>query len=256
MTPFRRLLTASALALALVPLTGCVRLFKLSPETDAYTDRIFVAGDEWAVMEDGHARVAISGEKVNATEIYLRVSVTNKSEKRVDLLPDELRVWAMGGDAGKRPLKVWSPARFMAEIRGRQTNAMLISAFADGLSHLDEGKKTVVTKKEGAASSTTYGGYDPQYTRERYGEKTVTVIDDPAARRAAEERDRDRRERLAEKLEAENERLDAKLLKATTLFKGDKAEGIVIVDSVDAAMYNVSLVLGEHIYRVRFYPKE
>lgn len=256
MRPLRRLLMASALALALLPLSGCVRLFKLSPETDSYTDRIFIAGDEWAVMEDANARVAISGEKVTSSEIYLRVSVTNKSDKRVDVLPDEMRVWAHGGDAGKRPLKVWSPDRFMGEVKNRQNLAMFVDAFASSLSSADAGKKTVVTKKEGAAQSTTYGGYDPKYTRERYAEKTVTVIDDPAARQAAEERDRQRRERQAEKNQESNDRLESSLLKATTLFKGDKVEGVVIVDSTDATMYTVSLVLGEHIYRVKFHPKD
>ncbi|HEY9855935.1 MAG TPA: hypothetical protein V6D05_09380 [Stenomitos sp.] len=256
MRPLRRLMVASALALALLPLAGCVRLFKLSPETDAYTDRIYMAGNEWAVMEDANARVAISGEKVTSSEIYLRVSVTNKGDKRVDVLPDEIRVWALGGDAGKRPLKVWSPDRFMGELRNRQNLTMFIDSFASALSSADAGRKTVVTKTEGAAQSTTYGGYDPKVTRERYAEKTVTVVDDPAARQAAQERDRRRLEKQAEKNAESNDRLDASLLKATTLFKGDKVEGVVIVDSSDAAQYTVSLALGEHIYRVRFFPKE
>lgn len=253
MRPLRRLLVASVLALALVPLAGCTRLFKLSPETDATTDRIYISGDEWAVMEDAHARVALSGEKVTSNEIYLRVSVQNKSEKRVDVFPEEIRVWAHK-EAGKQPLKVWSPSRYMAELRGNQDMSMGLLAFANALSSLDEGKKTVTTKTTG--TSQTYGGGEPTGKREQYVEKSTTVIDDPAARLAAQERERQRLEQEREKALANNARLDATLLKATTLFKGDKVEGTVIVDSTDASLYTVSVVLGENIYRVRFHPKE
>lgn len=248
-------MTASVLALALLPMAGCARLYKLSPERDAHTDRIFIAGDEWAVVEDSHARVAISGEKVTGSEIYLKLSVTNKSEKRVDVLPDEIRVWAHE-DAGKRPLKVWSPDRYMATLRGNQTMSLAILSFANALSSADEGKKTITSTTTGGSQSTTYGSHDTKYTRERYGEKTVTVVDDPAAREAARERDRRQIQELDEQNRSQNQRLEAALLKATTLFKGDRIEGVAIVDAADAALYTVSVVLGENIYRVRFRPKE
>lgn len=255
MRNLRRLVLASVLTMALVPMTGCTRLFKLSPETDASTDRIFIAGDEWAVVEDANARVAIAGEKVSGSEIYLQVSVQNKSDKRFDFLPEEIRVWAQGGDSGKRPLKVWSPSRYMADLRGSQNTSMFISALADGLSRADEGRKTATTTTTGSAQSQTYGG-DPTYKRERYAEKSVTVIDDPAARRAAEERDRQRYEQQAARNAESNQRLDSALLKATTLFKGDKIQGLVIVEAADASLYTVSVMIGDTAYRVRFRPKD
>ncbi len=254
MRPLRRFLVASVLAMTLLPMTGCARLYKLSPERDANTDRIFIAGDEWAVVEDADARVAISGEKVTGSEIYLKLSVTNKGEQRVDMLPEEIRVWAHE-DSGKRPLKVWSPDRYMSELRHNQAMSMFVSAFANGLASADEGRKTVTTKTSGSAQSVTYGS-DTKYSRERYAEKSVTVIDDPAARAAAQERDRKRLEEQSDRNAEHNARLDASLLKATTLFKGDKIEGIAIVDAADANLYTVSVVLGEKVYRVRFRPKE
>lgn len=250
----RNVLLGSVLALAMQPMTGCTRLFKLSPVVDEQTDRIFIAGDEWAVVEDAYARVAVSGEKLSGSEIHFAVSVINKSNTRFDLIPEDIRV-STGGERSGRQLKVWSPDRFMSDRSSGQAMGMALDSFARALSTPDAGKKTVTSTKTGSAAVQSYGT-DSSYRRERYSERTTTIVDDPAARLAAEEQER---RRIAEKqadFDASNSRLDASLLRSTTLFKGDKAQGVVIVQAEDSPRYLVTVPLGDRTYKVRFTPKD
>lgn len=240
----RPLLALAALALLVLP-TGCTRMFRLSPVTEPGIDMIYQSGRQVAVAEDDTARVTVSGARISGEYMALRIGIANKTDGRLDVIPDQLQVLA-SVDRSRRYLKVHDPDQLLKNVRFQQGMVAFLSALGDAT-----GPSTSTTTTSGAVvKSPTQPGTPP--ARETYRERSVTVVSNPAAEAQARELQRARQEREAASNEQRNRELSESLLRATSLFKQDRIEGLVYVEAVDGTDFQVTVPVGPKRYTIRF----
>ena len=244
------------LILGICFLSGCATSFKLSPviESDGQHDLIYVGGNEVAVSILPNSIVALYGEKTIETELILHVLCYNASENRMNVLPDRFIVTGLEvnyfDDYSKlqkfdeKNLIVYSPDEYMKKIQKDQQWRMFAQALSGAMNSYNAGY----------SSSTTTGTYSGSSGSGSFSGTTETY--NPAKQAMVNAENQRRLEQIRGQFELINATTEAGLLKRTTLFAFQAAEGNVIARYIPAKRYRITVPVGDETHVFELVPPQ
>jgi hypothetical protein len=244
------------LVLGICFLSGCATSFKLSPiiEPDGQHDLIYVDGNEVAVSILPGSIVALYGQKTVSNELVLHVFCYNISENRADVLPDKFVVTGIEveyfDDYSKlqkfdeKNLVAYSADEYMKKIQKDQQWKMFAQALSGAMNSYNAGYST----------STTTGTYSGSSGSGSFSGTTQTY--DPAKQAMVNAENQRRLESMRGQFELINATTEAGLLKRTTLFSSQAAEGNVIARYIPAKRYRVTIPIGDELHLFELVPPQ
>lgn len=231
----KRLLLGLVLILAATVLTGCTGE-KLVPVTgaDPQVSTIYVDGRAAALATGGFGlSVAVSGARSD-DQLFLHIGYNNRSGEPADANPEDIAVEAEGR-SGRRYLHVYPKDDYLSRLRAGRNAAL----FAQALHALTE-RRTVTRVEE------RHGHHGYYWTTTTYVENGPDPSDFFHLAREASRSERD----LATWEQA--------LLGRTTLFPGQSAEGVVVVeyDPSYTGRFYVKVPFGGELHHLEFVLEE
>ncbi len=239
----RFLLIAIPLAMA-----GCAS-FVLVPSSSPSTQVRYEQDRAVAVQEDPVSGVAISGRTVSSY-LALHVAVMNKGMDSADIVPEQIQVRARE-DLGWRDLKVYSASQFLQSARDQRSAALGLQALI-GILAASQATETTTTVYQVREQRTYYYWYPHRY--ERYFTVVTTTTTSNAGEVLGETAEQ--MSRTSRRFDNYIDYLNATLLKANTVKKGDSVEGDVMVEYADSPEFQVTVPFGGKTFTFDFTRKD
>ena len=187
-------------------------------KTDA-NNTFLSSGATYVVSKTNNAMIILTALKPAGGQLQLTVGYLNIGLDRADVRPDSIRVAEDNGDVTSI-LQVYTADQYMTKLHRQQNFAVMSKAISDGYNNQNAGYST---------STTNTSTVSPNGTIQR-GIATTTTYD---ASKVNEANARTRQElnQMAGSFNQYNQSVNQTLLRASTLFKGQKLIGLVVVNA-------------------------
>ena len=250
-------LTIILIACIFLFLSGCATSYYLKPIIEGDDmEMIYFDGKEVAISKDYETGVAIFGMKTTQNELILHILYKNNtSDKRINVLPDQVSVAGYNAEGKVNYFRVYSSEEYLKKMRNAQAWAMAAQAFAGAMETSQAGKSTSTTY--GTSSGSIYGSDGTSYTG--YGtSSSTTTTTDYGAQAEANARNRAEMVKTAQQFAQVNSATEQGLIKANTLFPEQYVEGNVMVkmNTMYTSKFVVTVPVGNETHTITFVPKQ
>lgn len=207
-------------------MAGCTNSYYLKPITtlNDSTEVIYLKGAPVAISRGKETTVLLRGFKIPNgavislwSELALGVYVKNSSQKRMDVIPENIVVYGFGSQLQKKYLKVHTAEGYLRKVRRRQNWALAAQALSGAIEATEAAKSTSSTSGYVSGSGGTIYGHTTTETYDAGKESEATARNVAAA------------ERTQQQNAQINAALEQGLLGRTTLFPGEHVAGTVMV---------------------------
>ena len=254
----RQTLKLTFVLILILVMIGCSTSFKLSirESENPGIKKIYYSGFEEAVSVKDSIEICTTGGKTEDGYLQLWVYCkNNKKEKTINLIPEDITVWAYNDDFDKIKLYVYPADKFLKKLRNAQEWALIGQRITAALDSYNAGQKTSTTY--GTSYGNVYDSKGNYYSGSVTGTYTTNTYDAQAASETRAKNQQILNQQTAQYNSIYNA-VDHGILKSVTLFPGQQISGNVMIDysSNYSESFHVFIPIGNNYHRIVFIPKE
>ncbi len=193
--------------------------YKPDPNTIDPNNTFLSSGHTYIVSRTPNAMIILTAIKPSGGQLQLTVGYLNINLNRADARPDSIRV-AFEDEGTSTLLQVYTADQYMRKLRRQENFSIMAKAINDGYNNQNAGYSTSTTYTSTVSNNGTFSS----------GSSTTTTYD---ANKAYQANARSSQElnQMEGSFNQYNQSLNQILLRPSTLFKGQKLIGTVVVNA-------------------------